>query len=82
MSELLKKAASPKIINDAWKRFQSDKAVWQQGLSRREMESNFVYHFLKLAAELRTGDYMPDPVRFFPANKGDGKQRVISADPS
>lgn len=79
MSELLEKAASPEILNAAWKRFRNDKAVWTSGLSRKEMESNLVYHLLKLANELRTGAYMPDPVRFFPVSKGDGKQRIISA---
>ena len=79
MSELLEKAASPEILNAAWKRFRNDKAIWTTGLSRKEMESNLVYHLLKLANELRTGAYVPDPVRFFPVNKGDGKQRIISA---
>jgi len=79
MSELLEKAASPEILNAAWKRLHNDKAVWQKGISRKEMESNFVYHILKLANELRTGKYLPDPVRIFPVNKGDGKQRIISA---
>ena len=79
MSRLLEKAASPEILNAAWKRFRNDKAVWTTGLSRKEMESNFVFHLVKLANELRTGAYVPDPVRFFPVNKGDGRQRIISA---
>ena len=79
MSKLLEKAASPEILNAAWKRFSNDKAIWATGLSRKEMESNFVFHLVKLANELRTGTYVPDSVRFFPVNKGDGKQRIISA---
>ena len=79
MSNLLEKAASPEILNAAWKRFRNDKAVWAPGLYRREMESNLVYHLVKLSNELRTGAYIPDPVRFFPVNKGDGRQRIISA---
>ena len=79
MSNLLEKAASPEILNAAWKRFRNDKAIWTTGLSRRNMESNLVYHLTKLANELRTGVYIPDPVRFFPVNKGNGKQRIISA---
>lgn len=43
------------------------------------LESNLAYHLVKLSNELRTGAYMPDPVRFFPVNKGDGRQRIISA---
>ena len=79
MSELLEKAASHEVLNATWKRFRNDKAIWTTGLSRREMESNLVYHLVKLSNELRTGAYIPDPVRFFPVNKGDGKQRIISA---
>ena len=66
MSELLEKAASPEILNAAWKKFQNYKAIWTTGLSRKEMESNFVFHLVKLANELRTGAYIPDSVRFFP----------------
>lgn len=79
MPKLLEKATSPEVLNSAWKRLRNDKAVWQKGISRKEMESNFAYHLLKLSNDLRTGTYIPNPVRFFPVNKGDGKQRIISA---
>ena len=70
MAQLLEKAASPDVINDAWKRFSRDKAVWQAGLCRNDMMSNIAFHLLKLSDDLRTGIYMPDTVRFFPVNKG------------
>ncbi|QTA90421.1 reverse transcriptase domain-containing protein [Desulfonema magnum] len=79
MSQLLEKAASPQVINGAWKRFRRDKAIWEPGLSRQEMERNLGYHLLRLSDELRTGTYIPNPVRFFPVNKGDGSKRIISA---
>ena len=79
MAKLLAKAASPEILNAAWKRLHNDKAVWSNKMSRREMEKNLVYHMLKLSDELRTGKYRSDPVRFFPVSKGNGKQRIISA---
>jgi RNA-directed DNA polymerase len=79
MGQLLEKAASPEVINGAWKRFRKDRAVWEQGLPRQEMERNLGYHLLKLSDELRTGTYIPDPVRCFPVSKGDGTKRIISA---
>lgn len=79
MGQLLEKAASPEVINFAWKRFSTDKAIWEQGLSRQEMERNLGYHLLKLSDELRTGTYIPNPVRFFPVNKANGDKRIISA---
>jgi len=79
MSSLLEKASSYDVLNFAWKKLKNDKAIWTQGISKKEMESNFVYHILKLSDELRTGTYKPDTVRFFPVTKGNGKQRIISA---
>ena len=79
MSHLLEKAASPEVLNAAWKRFKKDKAVWEPRLPKKEMEWNLGYHLLRLSDELRTNSYIPNPVSFFPVNKGDGKQRIISA---
>jgi group II intron reverse transcriptase/maturase len=76
---LLKKASSPEVLNHAWKKVQNDKAIWQPGISRWEMEKDFVYHITKLGNDIRNGTYQADPVRFFPVNKGDGKERIISA---
>ena len=78
MSHLLERAARPEILNAAWKRLRNDKAIWEPGVSRRDLEANLVGYFLKLANELRTGTYVPNSARFFPVNKGDGKQRIIS----
>lgn len=79
MAHLLEKAASPEVLNEAWKRFRNDKAIWEPGLPRKKMEWNLGYHLLKLSDELRTDSYIPNPVRMFPVNKGNGKQRIISA---
>ncbi|MBF0452417.1 MAG: Retron-type reverse transcriptase [Candidatus Magnetomorum sp.] len=76
---LLEKASSAKVMNLSWKKLSTDKAVWQPGVSRWEMEKNLVYHITQLSHDIRTGVYRPDPVRFFPVNKGDGKSRIISA---
>lgn len=79
MGELLQKAASPNVLNSAWKHLKRDKSVWQQGLSRKEMEKNLVHYILQLASELKNGTYRPEQVRMFPVLKGNGKKRIISA---
>jgi len=79
MMTLLDKAASAKVLNRSWKKLSTDKAIWQPGISRWEMEKNIVYHITQLSHDIKNGTYRPDPVRFFPVNKGDGKSRIISA---
>ncbi len=79
MGDLLKKAASPASLNRAWKKLRNDKAIWDHGISRKEMEKNFVLHITRLAEELAAGSYRPAQIRMFPVLKGDGKKRVISA---
>jgi RNA-directed DNA polymerase len=79
MSAILKKATSPEILNDAWRKSKNDNAVWRPGIPRADMERRFVFHMLALADDLRSGAYRPDPVRSFVVNKGDGGTRTITA---
>lgn len=79
MSKLLEEASSPRILNTAWRFLKNDKAIWSPGISKKDMEQNIVYHMNRLSEELRTGQYTPDITRFFTVEKGDGKQRIISA---
>ncbi len=79
MGNLLRQAASPENLNLAWKKLKNDKTVWDHGISKTEMEKNFVLHITRLAEELASGTYRPAQVRHFPVLKGDGKRRVISA---
>ncbi len=79
MGDLLKKAASPEVLNASWKRLKSEKTMWAAGMSKNEMEKNFVFHITRLANELAAGKYRPSRVRMFPVLKGDGGKRVISA---
>lgn len=79
MGNLLRQAASPEVLNSAWKRLRGDKTVWANGISRTEMERNLVLHITTLATELSSGKYRPARVRMFPVLKGDGKKRIISA---
>lgn len=79
VGDLLRKAASPEVMNTAWKKLRGDKAVWERGVSRADMEKDLVFHLLQLSSELGKGAYRPAPVRMFPVIKGDGGKRIISA---
>jgi RNA-directed DNA polymerase len=79
MGNILEKAVSPEVLNEAWKFVKNDRAVWQPGMSRAEMEKDFVYHITKLSKDLSEGRYKPAAVRQFPVARGDGKTRIISA---
>ena len=79
MGNLLKKVVSPQVLNEAWKRLKNDPSIWDMGISKKEMEKNFVFHITQFAKELESGEYRPAQVRMFPVLKGDGKKRVISA---
>ena len=79
MGKILEKAVSPEVLNEAWKSVKNDRAIWHPGVSRPDMEKDFVCHIAKLAKDLREGRYKPAPVRQFPVSRGDGKKRVISA---
>ena len=79
MGKLLRQALSPEAFNTAWKRVRNDRAVWEPGLPRREMENDLTYHLERLRRELESGRYRPAPLRHFPVTKGDGGQRVLSA---
>ncbi|BCL60475.1 hypothetical protein DGMP_11680 [Desulfomarina profundi] len=79
MGKLLKDAASPQVLNHAWKRHKNDKTMWDESVPAVEMRNDLVYHMLQMSKELADGTYQPGSVRLFPVSKGDGRQRIISA---
>jgi len=79
MSSLLKEAASPEILNSSWKKLKNDMAIWSENISKKDMERNIVYHFTKLADEMKSGKYKPSNVRFSSVLKANGEKRIVSA---
>ncbi len=71
MNKLIQQVASPEVLNNSWKRFKNDMAVWSENISRREMEKNIVFHLTTLANDLKTGTYQPSNVRFSTVSKAD-----------
>ncbi|ASF46395.1 reverse transcriptase domain-containing protein [Methylovulum psychrotolerans] len=76
---LLELAMSPDILDQSWRRLQSEHTPWSPTVSRDELEHHFVGHFLALRDEVLAGSYRPKPLRQFPMQKPDGKSRIITA---
>jgi len=79
MSKLIHEVASPKVLNDSWKRLKNDMAMWSEGISKQDMKKDIVYHLTQLADDLKTGKYKPSNVRYATVAKADGRKRTISA---
>ena len=70
---------SPTNLDKAWRALGSDRAHWQPGLPRAEMEGQRLRHQLLLIDAVRHGRYRPEQMRQFSVPKADGGQRVLSA---
>jgi group II intron reverse transcriptase/maturase len=79
MPDRLARLLSPEVMDSAWRELASDRAVWELGMPRSEMERHLLLHMLKLIEDVRARRYRPAPLRRFPIAKPDGKQRVLSA---
>lgn len=79
MGKYLEKAATPAVLNHAWRLLRNERGVWTQGLCMKEMQSNLVRHIGELSLELQSGRYRPAPMRCFEIEKGDGGKRTICA---
>ena len=79
MADRFERLLSPEVLDQAWRALSTDKAIWEIGLPRAEMERHLVLHLLGLVDDLRRGRYRPAPLRRFPIAKADGRQRILSA---
>lgn len=79
MGERFDLLLSPEVMDEAWRALSTDKAIWELGLPRAEMERHLFLHLLRLMDDLRGGRYRPAPLRRFPVAKADGRQRILSA---
>lgn len=81
MGKYLEQAASPRVMNHAWRYLRKDPGVWVRGLPVADMHKDLVLHVGELAAQLRDGSYRPQRMRCFDIDKGNGKTRTICAAP-
>lgn len=79
MGRLLERAASPDVLNAAWRAVRADKSRWSPELTMEEMERDLPLHIGRIAAELLSGRFRPLPMRCFELTKADGGKRRICA---
>jgi len=79
MSATLEAALQPANLDKAWRAMNGDRAHWQPGMAREEMEGQRLRHQLALIETVRQGRYRPEPMRQFAVPKANGGERVLSA---
>jgi group II intron reverse transcriptase/maturase len=79
MLATLEAALHPANLDKAWRALGPDRAHWQPGMARDEMEGQRLRHQLALIESVRQGRYRPEPMRQFTVPKANGGQRVLSA---
>lgn len=73
----LEQAMSPDIIDQSWHRLKTEHTPWSPQVTREALQSNLLHHILTLREDVLRGTYRPKPLRQFPMQKVDGKQRNI-----
>jgi len=77
--KLLELAMSAEILDQSWQRLKSEHTPWSPTISRDNLERHLVQHLVTLRDEVLNETYRPQPLRQFPMQKPDGKQRIITA---
>jgi len=76
---LFDEALSPQNIQSAWEHLRSDKAPWTPDTPHAALEHRLPFLLSELVDDLRSNRFRPLGLRQFPVQKGDGTQRIISA---
>ncbi len=76
---LLKQAMAPEVLNLTWRRLRREHTPWSVTVSRDQLQQHLLKHILECREQILSGRYKPQPLRQFPLQKPDGKQRILSA---
>ena len=79
MGKYLEKAASPQVLNHAWRYLRNDRGAWRRGLSIEEMQKNLIRHVGEISEQMLTSRYHPEKMRCYEVKKADGNKRLICA---
>jgi RNA-directed DNA polymerase len=79
MGKYLEKAASPQVLNHAWRYLRNDRSPWQRGLSVEDMQKNLIRHVGEVSEQLLAGKFRPEKMRCYEVDKADGNKRLICA---
>jgi RNA-directed DNA polymerase len=76
---LLEEAMTPEVLDISWRRLRCEHTPWSFDVSREQLQQHLLGHILRCREEVLSGSYRPQPLRQFPMQKPDGKQRILSA---
>lgn len=79
MGKYLEQAASPRVLNHAWRYLRNERGLWRRGLPVVDMQRDVIRHVGELSEQLRDGSYRPNPMRCFEVDKANGGTRLICA---
>lgn len=77
MANLLDLAASPRVLNHAWRLLQKNPGLWVRGVPMDVMRRNVIEHIGELGKQLSDGRYRPAEMRCFHVDKADGERRLV-----
>ncbi|BBO87223.1 reverse transcriptase domain-containing protein [Desulfosarcina ovata] len=78
-ASLLDQAMAPETLDAAWRKLRREHTPWSIHVSREQLQQHLLKHILECRSQVLSGRYRPQPLRQFPLQKPDGKQRVLSA---
>ncbi len=78
-SSLLEQAMTPEVLDLTWRRLRREHTPWSITVSRDQLQHHLLKHLLECREQVLSGRYRPQPLRQFPLQKPDGKQRILSA---
>lgn len=78
-SGLLARAMAPDIVDKSWRRLRTEHTPWSIAVTRDELQQHLLRHILECREQVLSGRYRPEPMRRFPLQKPDGKDRILSA---
>lgn len=79
MGSYLQQAASPRVLNHAWRILHNDSGLWTRHLPMEVMQRNLIEHIGKLGQQLIDGHYRPSQMNCYYIDKGNGEKRLICA---
>ncbi|BBO79920.1 hypothetical protein DSCO28_04860 [Desulfosarcina ovata subsp. sediminis] len=78
-ASLLDQAMAPETLDAGWRKLRREHTPWSIHVSREQLQQHLLKHILECRSQVLSGRYRPQPLRQFPLQKPDGKQRVLSA---
>jgi len=79
MGKYLAQAASPSVLNHAWRLLRNDRGHWSRGVPLAAIQGDAIRYVGELSREMISGRYHAETMRCFQAVKADGGERTLCA---